>query len=403
MPDLSAYISFKVRMDVQDKNNPVWVLADDAGYPVGVPAGITGVFEITQPDGGIYSGDWLTPDVVYSSGSLQPAIIAMRLATGNVIQPGTYTIKYTIDHASYSPTVLTRTFTITYAVPAVTINESFDVFTPQLSVADGTTYSAAGYTIGSLSRAWSAVIGTVGTVTGTGSSQSLIYSGNYYDAAYSITLISEYLAQSTTYSYLEILERITTIHLTDAWTPPTSSDLLTYLKTLKSRLDALINSCQRYDRAKADYEYAFVLYTHLRNRVCAGDTVNVYTYIQEILDILHYHSAVTVTHTNAAITAYNFAALCSTGNTVAAYIHIVDGTETAETSPSDYAHYTEPSLIGKTFLQISLDGIIRKFTQGGTPIQPPNDGEFHFETAVGKFWYAPGLNIDQYIQVLYIQ
>ena len=406
MPDLSAYISFNVQMDIRNKNVPLFVLTDDSGYPGGVAAGITGIFEITQPDGGVYTGDWGSPDVVYATGALQPANIALRLATGNVLQPGTYTLKYTVDHASYSPTTLTRIFTIAYAAPTPVLTESFDVFVPSLGISDDTSYSASGYSTSGASQAWSAVIGTVGTITGSTASFSLAYGGQYYDAHYTITLVSDFRFQSTTYSYLSIKDRFTKVHVTDAWRPPTASQLLGYLKTLKTRLDALINTCQRYDTAKADYEYAYILYTHIKNRVCAGDTIGVYTYIQEILDILHSHSAISTTHTNTIIAAYNFSALCSTGggsgNGIGAYIRVIDGTEDQESAPFNHVTFTASELIGKTILQVSLDGIIRRFTQGGTPFVPPTEGEFHFETANGLVWYTPMYNVDQYIWVLYI-
>jgi len=400
MPDLSAYIDFDVEMDIRNKNVPVWVITDPNNYPLGVDVDVIGIFEITQPDGGVYTGLWSAPDIEYSGGILQPASIAMRLGTGSLVQPGTYIIKYTIDHPSYTPTVLTKIFTISYTAPTADLNESFDVFVPELSISDDTTYSASGYTVFVSSRAWSAVVGTVGTVNGVAQVLDLAYLGDYYDAAYEITLVADFLCTSNTYAYLTIRDRITTVVETDAWTPPTAAQLLGYLKTLKDRLDELINSCQRYDRAKADYEYASVLYQHLKNRICSGDTVGVYTYIQEILDILHYHSSIPTTHTETPIQPYVYTALCAaTGTLTAAQIYIVDGSETQEVG---YMTFIIAGLIDKTLLQVSLDGIERKCTQGGTPVVPPADGEFHFETALGKFYYSPTLNIDQYIQVLYL-
>lgn len=402
MPDLSSYINYSVQFDIRDKNAPVWLLTDTGVYPLGVAAGLSGIFEITQPDKGVYTGSWATPDIIYSAGALQPASISLRLATGRVLQPGTYIIKYSIDHALYTPTILTRTFTVAYSVPTAVLTEAFDVFVPTLSIADETDYVPSGYTTAISSRAWAAVVGTVGTVTGTSSTLNLAYLTNYYDAAYAITLIANFIHTSTVYSYLTIRDRLTTIKNTGAWTPPTATVLRGYLKTLKSTLDALVNSCQTHAKAKADYEYAYTLYMHIKTRVCAGDTIGVYTYIQEILDILHNHAAIPTTHTNAVIPAYNYGALCSTGNSLALFTRKVDGTELQSAVPSDHVTFTEVSLIDKVALQISLDGIIRDFSQGSTPpILPPADGEFYFQSDIGKVWYAPSYNLSQTIKILY--
>lgn len=408
MADLSAYISFAVEMDIRNKSLPVMVLTDNSVYPVGVDAGVSGIFEITQPDGGVYNGSWSSPDIVYSSGSLQPATIALRLATGMVLQPGVYTIKYTVDHSLYTPTVLTRTFTLAYTAPEQELTESFDVFTPALQYVDDTVYSAGGYTQSGLTRAWTAVVGTVGTVVGAASTLNLAYSGNYYDAEYDITLVSECLFTSTSYSYLSIREKLTANVVTDAYTPPSAAVLLGYLKTLKSRLDSLVDTCQRYDKAKADYEYAVVLYAHVKSRVCAGDTVNVYTYIQEILDILNYHSAISVSHTNTVIAAYNFSALCDTGggggggSAIEALKYVADGTEPTFSSPVPYTTIDLSSLIGKTLLQLSVDGTIKNLKQGAAPMANlPAAGEAYFENAVGKVYLSDTVSYGQYILILY--
>ena len=404
MPDLSAYISFEIEMDIRNKNVPEWLLTDNGTYPPGVDAGITGIFEITQPDGGVYTGSWTSPDIIYSGGALQPASIALRLtSTGNVIQPGNYIIKYTIDHASYSPTILTKNFTVAYTAPTAVLTESFDVFVPELSISDDTVYNPSGYTTFVDARDWEAVIGTVGVKNGTAQVLDLSYLGDYYDASYVITLIADFHCDINSGEAFTVRDRITTIVDTDAWTPPDADTLLGYLKTLKTNLDALINSCQRYDRAKADYEYALVLYTHIKARVCSGDTVGVYTYIQEILDILHNHASIPTVHTEAIIPAYDYGALCTVGAThqIQNLLYVVDGSETQETVPSDYMTFVISGLIGKTLLTAHLDGIERVLTQGGAPVVLPTDGTFHFETALGKFYYTPTLNIDQYIQILY--
>lgn len=306
MADLSAYISFLVKFDVTNVNLPVLTLTDNGVYPSGVPATITGIFTITQPDGVTRTGSFSTPDIAWNGSSLPPASIPLRLDTANRIQQGQYTIVHTIAATGYTNTVLTRTFTISYARPTVELEEEFDVYTPSLEYEDVTVYTAGAFTQ-TITRTWSAIIGTVGSKTGTNSAIfDLAYASNYYDAAYTIYFTSSVLYQSTVYAYLSILDIFSTDVHTDAYAPPTAATLLTYLTTLKTRLDALINSCQRYDIAKADYEYAYILYEHSLARFCAGDTEGVDTYITEILDIYNNNVVVVRVHTNAIITTYSF-------------------------------------------------------------------------------------------------
>lgn len=305
MSDLSSYISFLVKADVTNVNTPLWILTDNSVYPTGVAATLYGIFTITQPDGITRTGTFSSPDIIYSGGALQPASIALRIDTNNFLQQGQYTIKYEVSATGYLPTTLSKTFTISYSKPAISLTEIFDIFTPSLSYHDGTSYTAGNFTQ-TVVRSWSAVVGTVGTVTGSNSADfDLKYGAYYYDAAYVITFGAVVTYQSSAYSYLSIKDVFSKIVNTDAYTPPTSAQLLADLTSLKTKLDALINSCQRYDEAKADYEYAYTLYAHAQKRICANDKVGVDTYISEIINILNNNSVLSRTHTNTAISAYS--------------------------------------------------------------------------------------------------
>lgn len=304
MSDLSAYANFTVQLDITNKSAPVVILTDTGTYPVGVPAGITGIFTITQPDGGIRTGSFTTPDIIYSAGALQPASIAIRLTSDSKLQCGVYVFRYELNHSSYLPTVLTKTFTLAYDAATQTITNQFDVFVPELKYLDESDYDVTGYTK-SLTRAWSAVA-VPGTVTGTAALFDIVYSSSYYDAAYAITLAATIVYTSVTYAYLTIKEKLTISESADAYTPPTADELLGYLTTLKTRMDALRNNCEEYDEAKAAYQYAYSLYNHFFKRICSDDTIGAYTYIQEILDILHHHQSITTTHLNTPLTVFEY-------------------------------------------------------------------------------------------------
>ena len=350
MADLSAYISFLVKFDVTNINAPVIVLTDNSVYPGGVPATLTGIFTITQPDGMTRTGSFTTPDISWNGSSLPPASIALRLATGNLIQQGEYTIKYEVAATGYSNTILTRTFTIGYVRPTISLQSNFDVFTPNLYYRDVTSY-ASGLFTQTIVRTWEAVINTIGTVTGIDSATfDLAYTGSYYDAAYAITFSATVLNQSTVYSFLSIADLLETVINADVYSPPSASLLLIYLTTLKTRLDALINNCVKYDTAKKNYEYAFILYQHSLLRFCSGDTDNLSTYIAEILNVYYNNVRTSPAHTNFPISAYSYSCAGGGSGNSAPYLIKVKGTQFA-----DSTHYNNPAIIGKNLVILFND------------------------------------------------
>jgi hypothetical protein len=321
--DLSSYISFLVQADVTNISAPVFKLTDNSVYPVGVVP--TGIFTITQPDGITRTGTFTSPDI---SGGTLIASIALRLTSANLLQQGEYTIKYEVSADGYVPTLLSRSFTIGYTKPTVVLTKNFDVFTPALSYDDSTVYTAGSFTQ-TVVRTWQAVM-SAATITGTNSASfDLKYAGSYYDSAYAITFTATITYQSTSYSYLSIVDYLESVFNVDVYTPPTSAQLLTDMTTLKTRLDALINSCQKYDNAKADYEYAYTLYAHAQKRICASDSGGVDTYIQEIIDILNNNVTLSRTHTNAPISAYVYDCGSTPAPVVPYVLEVVAGTSAA--------------------------------------------------------------------------
>jgi len=308
---LDAYKSNQVAINLV--NNKI-VVTDNASYPGGVVNNITGIVTITQPDGVTRAGDWSSPDIYYSGGGLVAASIDLRRDSDGKPQQGEYTVRYDINHPSYLPTVLVRTFLFSYSEPDMDAVKSIDVFTPSLGVADATNYSISGFNTTSTSRAWSAIVGTLGTLTGTGASLDLKYGGSYYDASYTVTLSTTVNYAHPSYTYLTVIDLYTkTLNFT-ANTPPDVATLLTYLNTLKQRMDDLIDQCQNYDKAKDDYITAYVLYRHTRDRICKAQTDGLYAYIQQILDI-YYNYVNTYVNTNAVIPAYDLGDCSGGGGT----------------------------------------------------------------------------------------
>lgn len=371
MADLSAYINFTVQFDYTRNK---FVLNDTSAYPVGVANNITGIFDITQPDQIREDGSWSTPDIIYSGGSLTTALRNLRRNSQNKPQKGSYTIKYTVDHPSYTPTVLSRTFTVQYIPVTASVTESFDVFTPQLRLTDATVYTVASYTTSSLTRAWSVVVGTVGTVTGSTGTLNLGISGNYYDAAYTGGFATTVVYAHTSLTYLSIKDIISGTVNTTANTPPDTCSLLAYLTTIKARMDALVDSCQPYDRAKADYEYAAGLYFLILEKLKAKSTSGVIDYVEEFLTI-YFNTEPPYINTNAIIPPYVFCYSAS-GN-------ITKFFATIATSASSFSNAT---FSGKSLLLTASEGLVLRDTDVdlvGNTVSKTNSGD---EFVAGT-WY----------------
>lgn len=352
MPDLSAYINFAVQLDYTQNK---FVLTDNSTYPVGVAAGITGIFSIQQPDMINEEGDWNNPDIEWNGSALPDALRDLRRNSQNKPQKGSYTITYQVDHPDYTPTTLSRTFTLDYTPVTGEITEDFDVFTPDLSVSDEVVYTRPNFTTASITRSWNATVGTVGTVTGTGATLDLAIASYYYDAAYTITLASTVVYNSTAYSFMSVKDVVNSTLSTTANTPPDTCSLLAYLTTIKTRLDELVNTCQPYEQAKANYEYAADLYFHILERLKAGSTSGVIDYVKEFLTI-YYNAVPTYVNTNTAILPYTFCYSVSGGGTTdnLTKLHVV--------LSSNSSTYSSPEFTNSLILMMIKEGLVQKDT-----------------------------------------
>lgn len=302
MADLSAYINFSVRLDYTQ--NKI-LLTDTGTYLAGVDVNLVGKFDITHPDLIPEVGSWTLPDVTYVSGALTTSLRDLRRSSTNLPQTGNYTITYTIDHPDYTPTVLSRTFNFQYVPVAAVVTEGFDVFTPLLELVDETVYTVANFNSPTITRAWSVVAGTLGTVTGSTSTLDLAVSGDYYDATYVGTLLTTLIYQHSTLSYLSVKDSVGYSVDTSANTPPDTCSLLAFVNALKERADLLANTCQPYTEARATWQYATSLYMLILQNLLASTTDNVTDYVDELL-VLYYNAVPNYTNTNTIIPPYTF-------------------------------------------------------------------------------------------------
>jgi hypothetical protein len=143
-----------------------------------------------------------------------------------------------------------------------------------------------------------------------------VYLAHYYDAAYTISLTTDLTYQHSTYAYLSVIDRRIATLNTTANTPPSYTTLRGYLKAIKDNFDSLASCDTR--QARDDFEYASGLLGFIKSRICAGgsELINLYSQIQDFLNVYHNHITVAYVNTNAIIPAYSYADVdCGTGTT----------------------------------------------------------------------------------------
>lgn len=319
MANLAAYIDFSIEFD-KSVTTPVMRLTDPNNYPAPVYLYMTGIFTITQPDGVTITGSFTSPDIYWSSAGITPGLVVaekeLRLSTSLAIQKGTYTFVYTVRCTGYTDTVLTKTFSLIYDTPTISITDLTDVFTPSLKQLDSTIYTQPNFPVVSVVRSWSADIRYVGTsavtITGSLATFNMSYGGNYWDARYLISFSSVMTTTGIFITYLTIIDKISTTYTLDAYSPPTLTTLLTELNTLYTQItDGTYcggNGCGCCD--PIDYSVwteASQLYQSIISDGLAGNTVGLYAKVVQ-LEKIYYCGIYNPTHTNAIIPPYSFTA-----------------------------------------------------------------------------------------------
>jgi hypothetical protein len=290
-------LSFSVRYNLTGA--PALVLTDTT---TAAPAGIVGIFAITQPDGYTRTGNISAPDITAAGGSFS---FPLTLDSSGGVQCGTYTIVYTATAPGYFSTNFTRTYVFDYVAPVLVLTEDFDVFTPLLRYVDNTSYAKAGYTSGAITRAWTAVSTPTGTITGSTSTFTIVFGGQYYDANYTIGLTSSLLYTHATYPWLTIQEIVSKSVATYAQTPPTPTQIIQDISALKVLLNNAVDTCVEYAQLKADFEYAQTLLQHILDKVKVADMSGIYTDLKDLIAVLNGNQIPTYVPTNLPIPAYD--------------------------------------------------------------------------------------------------
>lgn len=296
MPAISN-TSFSVRFNLL--GTPELVLTDTTTGP---PAGLVGIFSITQPDGYTRTGDIDNPDIAAAGGTFS---IPLRLDSTGQVQKGTYTIKYTTNAPGYLSTDFIRTFQFTYSPVTISIGQQFDVFTPKLELIDETVYAVSGFDISGLTRAWSVTSTPTGAITGATAALDVVYNNEYYDAYYTGTFTATATYTSQTYAWLTVSESITTSISTYAQTPDAPDDIVSQIHELKLLWDNAVNQCQEQADALAQFQSAEILFEHIVNRVLVQQTEGIFEDLQDLVRMLNNNQIPAYTPTNLPIPPYN--------------------------------------------------------------------------------------------------
>lgn len=291
-------ISFSVEFDFTGV--PTLRLTDTSTN--GLTSTRVAAFTITQPDLYTRPGNILAPDM---TAGITTFSLPLRLDSMGLPQCGTYTIVMTVRNAGYDDTDFTRTWISQYVPVTIVVADNFDVFTPNLSVRDNTSYSVSNYNSGPLTRAWSVSSTPTGTLTGSGVNLSLIYADHYYDANYTVSLTSSLLYTHQVYTWFTVNETINKTYNTYAQTPPVLLDLVESISLLKLRLDEAINKCIEHDKLKEDFEYAQSLFVHIIDKVKVGDLDNIYVDLKDLLVVLNGYNIPPYSPTNLPIPTYD--------------------------------------------------------------------------------------------------
>ena len=300
MPTI-ANMSFNVKFDLD--GTPTLVLTDDTGTP---PAGLVGIFEITQPDGYVRSGDINSPDITAAGGSFS---YTLMLDSEGQVQRGTYNIKYTAAAPGYLSTDFTRNFQFQYLPVTLVMTEQFDVFTPKLEYIDSTNYQVSNYNHTTVVRSWTAASVPTGTLTSSASTFDIKYLNEYWDAYYTISLTASSVYTHQVYSWLTVEETITKSVTTYAETPPPVDDIIDLIVILKNTLENQVDTVSEFNQTRQDFEYAQSLFTHILDRIKVVNLTSIYRDLKDLIAILHNYQIPTYVPTNQEIDPYDLTPL----------------------------------------------------------------------------------------------
>lgn len=259
-------------------------------------------FDITQPDNYTRSGSLASPDL----GTGQTVFsIPLRLDSSGKPQVGTYTVVMKVHVDGYLDTTFTRSWISTYAPVSLNIGEEYDVFTPNLSVRDNTSYAVSNFDTTSVARSWLISSTPTGNITGSGVTQSFLKNGHYYSALYSVSLTSSIVYTSQGYGWFSVTQGLSKSFQSCIQAPPSVDEIVAEISTLKLELDEAINKCLEHTRLKADFQYAQNLFDHILQKIKVADLDNIYKDLKDLLTVLYGNQVPACNPDNQPIQPYD--------------------------------------------------------------------------------------------------
>jgi hypothetical protein len=192
-----------------------------------------------------------------------------------------------------------------YKEPVAKITPDLDVFLPLLSVEDGTDYAIPGLSLQSVVRSWSGNVGSIGAISaGNYPGFDLGIAGVYYDADYTVSLVSivNWVVNAST--WVTVRDRVSKTLTYTVNKPPALDQLLLLLNDFK-------DSESRCNSLSLDYAYAESLYSHILKRGCYGLTSGLDSYVKELQKVLNGGSAPVYPTTELPLAPYSWESPCN--------------------------------------------------------------------------------------------
>ena len=308
MPNLTGSISFTVEFNFT--GTPAIILTPSSTIPDADKANLIGHFTVTQPDGLPIVGT--SGEVTWDGSEFTEITAPLTLASDYTYQKGTYTIEFFAACTGYVYGTFSRSWDMEYEPVTLTLEDGFDLFTPELTYIDTTVYGVGDYSITNDTSLWEAS-SAAGDISGASTSLDLSIGGEYYDSTYIInyTKTIDYLHDS--YSWLTVKEELSKTVTKKAFIPASMATLLTYLVAIKDERDAAIANCQTYDDLDEVFEDANSLYQLMRVRVCAQNTTGLAATFAEFYAVTHNYQPQIYINTNTVIPTYDFTTGCNGG------------------------------------------------------------------------------------------
>lgn len=406
-------MNFSITLDKRQAPASALHFTDTGLYSPGIALNFTGYYTVLQPDGILATnGSFASPSIFWSGGSLTSPLSELRFNTANTFQSGNYTINYYLRCPGFTDTVLTKTFYFSYTAPLVVLTPSFDLFTPQLQTVDETNYLQTGMTLGSTTRAWSAliktVLGTPQTITSSAVEFDMNYAGGYYDSEYDVSLTANpVFTLDGMYNWVTLIDNLVQTATYFAQIPPTISALDADMEALKNELDANVNNTNTYQSILADWLLATSLYSDFRRRGCDGLMQGLDTTLYQLLKIFNNNVNPTYVNTNTLIPAYNFECGGSSGSVAWTSITGKPATANIEwvVGAGGFPGNGATSMTDARFANAAVAQIV--FFRNGQPqfSSNPGDGNTYYtkvSTASNTISFSTALNTGEEMKIVII-